>query len=185
MFPLDVAKLLGQCTIVTDNARTHCRSTTESAEQLPPLRPYIKAKRTKSNNRSTAGSRQRNTAHGDRWTAEVSTVQSYPIRPLIRASASICNTSPQNCSNDNDLSPRLVAPRRLPSSDGMCIDKVILSPKRASEKNSSLNTMLSMSPRISDMSPRKPERRPPVDSDSKAMTAQLLRNALSIIDISE
>jgi hypothetical protein len=185
MLPLEIAHLLSQCTLVADSARIHDGSATESAEQLPPLRAYKKAKRTKSNRRSTTGVRQPNLAQSDRWTAEVKVVQPIQTGHLTRASATSSNTAPLHYSNDLDVSPRLVAPRRLPSSDGLCMDMMIISPKGPSRQKPSLNAMLAMSPRIYDMSPRKPERRPHIESKANTTAAQLLREALSIIDLSE
>jgi hypothetical protein len=196
MFPLEVANILSQCTLVADNARSHTESATESVEQLPPLRLYKNLKRTKSRSRSNVvGVRQPTISQGDRWTAE--TVQPFYIGlgPLLASASSASatsNTSPLNCSNDHHLSPRLVAPRRLPSSDDMCIDeKLTASPKRPSRKKSSINMMMAFSPRIidlsspriTDLSPRKPERRTLANSDSHMMTAQLIRNALAICDL--
>lgn len=192
MIPPDFASYLCRCALVVDNARSHTRSATESAEQLPPLCSFTRAAKAarKSKNRGA----QPNRAHGgDRWTAEVITVQ--PLYSGLIGASTTCRASPTSntvpliSSNDQNISPRLVAPRRIPSSDGMdCMSMekmAAASPKRPSRKLSTLDLVMGFSPRIIDLSPRKPERRTLTSESNKVTTAQLLRDALSICDLSQ
>lgn len=174
MFSPEVASLLSECTVVADNARSPIHSVTESVEQLPPLRPAgkIKLKKRKSKNLSGRTFPVVPPAYYCRWTSspDVKRKSLGMVGSLPSPNISISNDS---TSTDRITSPGLTPPRRLES-----LAKVLASPKRPERKISA-----------SDLSPRKPQRTLEsslslAGSNSNATTAQLLRDALSICDLS-
>jgi len=193
MFPDDIAKVLSQCTLVVDNAKSPVHSATQRAEVVPSLSPY---KRTMKAKRATRQRQQQPTtttrmesivAPVCRWTAESLHCLERPLQH--RQQHYERNTAPRKPGNDHQHEPQqdtislkaimltntTLSPPSAPARRSSLTDSPRMPSRKASFRLSKTTTTSPLdcdSPKV-DSSPRKPKRR----------TAEILQEALDTIQI--